>query len=309
MPSLVILGGTGFLGRSLLAYLNAYSTLPVKVVTRRVSSDMHLYSNRVTWHMANLFSPDALDNILSSGDIVIHLIYIQEREVDNFKMMDSILDACCRHQVSRFIHCSSAVVVGGTKDEFINEKTECIPRTQYERIKFRLEQQVQLAVLRGLNVAILRPTAIIGLGSQNLMKLAYSLVHGNRLMNYLRASLFGKRKMHLVPVRNVCAALMYIVNQKEYSSNCIYSISSDDNPENNFLAVEKMLLDALGLKQRKIPILRLPLVILSLCLRLRGRSASDLRRVYETNFAPECSLLEAINEFGQFFITAAALHN
>ncbi|KTD24335.1 Putative NADH-flavin reductase [Legionella lansingensis] len=304
MSSLVILGATGFLGKVLIAQKNIPSS--IKAVARKIPSDADLHSERITWYDVDLLSPRALDKVLEKDDIVINTVYINTHsEVDNLRLINNIIDACVRNEVKRLIHCSTAVVVGTAKEPRIDETVTCVPCTQYEKVKFAIEQQVLNAVGKGFEIAILRPTAMVGPHGKNLLKLANSLINGNQLVNYLRASLFGRRRMHLVSVRNVAVAIVHLALLDHLLSGSIYYVSSDDDPENNYLGVEKILLETLGLGARKIPILPVPLLFLSILLKIKGRSESNLARTYDsrkllaTHFVPIDSLYDAVSEFAK----------
>lgn len=307
MPSLVILGANGFLGRAILEQKNFH--LPVKAVARNVPSDERLFEKGITWYKADLLIPSALDHIVEKGDIVINLAYIKVADAaDNLKMIDNIVEACLRYGARRLIHCSTAAVTGRAANACVDETTTCLPVTKYEYSKFAVEQRVLNINLSALDWAILRPTAIVGVGGENLLKLIDSLINGSRVINYLRACLFGRRNMHLVPVRNVAAAMAHLVTQQNTLNGHIYIVSSDSDPENNFRDVEAMLLRALKLKPRKIPVLQLPLLCLSILLKFRGRSESNLIRVYDskkilaTHFIPVDSVYDAVNQLGKQFI-------
>ena len=304
MPSLVILGASGFLGRAIISHGN--SIFPIKAIARRIPLDVDLCADSISWCEADLLIPHSLNKVLESGDIVINLVYMRsDCANDNLCVINNIIDSCIRNKVARLIHCSTAVVAGATKDFCVDETTACLPLTQYERVKFAIEQLVLSAVSQGLDIAILRPTAIVGPNGENLNKLANSLINGNSLVNYFRAALFGRRKMNLVPVRNVAAAMMHLAFQQDPRRGEIYIISSDNDPSNNFLSVESIVLSALGRRSRKLPVLHFPQLILSVLLRLRGRSASNVARIYDckkllaTNFVPLDSVSDAIMDWGQ----------
>jgi len=306
MPSLVILGASGFLGRAMIALRN--HSFSVKAVARRIPSDIDIHIEGVTWYKADLLLSSSLDHVLENGDIVINLAYLKsENDADHLCMINNIINSCLQNNVRRLIHCSTAVVAGKTKESWVDEETVCFPVTPYERIKLNLEQCVLDATLMGLDVAILRPTAIVGPNGRNLIKLANSLINGSRLVNYFRASLFGRRKMHLVPVSSVAAAMVHLASSKVLLNGNIYIISSDD-PLNNFISVESILLNSLGLQPRKIPILPFPFLFLSILLKLKGCSDSTVGKVYDstklhaTNFTAVDSLSETIKEFGENFM-------
>lgn len=304
MPSLVILGAGGFVGRALIA--GGYSPIPIKAVARNIPSDADLTRERATWLAANLLTSTSLDEVLEPCDIVINLAYMSHAgKAENVRLIDNVIEACLRFRVARLVHCSTAIVVGAAPASRVVESTPCEPRTPYERTKWALEQRVLSALSRGLDVGIVRPTAIVGPGGQNLLKLARSLQNGSRIASYLRACLFGRRPMHLVPVRNVAAALLHLAVLPTALNGNVYQVSSDDDPDNNFHSVEGMLSRSLGLEPRKLPLLSLPGQVLALLLRFLGRSDTNLARHYDstklmaTGFMPLDSVADAVREFGE----------
>jgi nucleoside-diphosphate-sugar epimerase len=307
MSSLVILGAGGFLGKAIIE--RGTSLFPVKAVVRQKKSDVHFNSDRITWFEADLLIPGALDGILEKNDIIVNTAYIPgDNDADNLHLINNIIDSCIRNDVRRLIHCSTANVVGAVKNSHIDESVVCQPLTKYEQVKFAIEEQVLMSGLDDLNVTILRPTAIVGSEGKNLLKLADALMKGSQFVNYLRASLFRNRKMHLVSVHNVAAAILHLSTQDSLPSRDIYFISSDDDPKNNFLSIESILRETLGLKRRKIPVLPIPSSFLSMLLQLKGRSGFNLSRTYDskklfsTNFIPVDSLDNAVSQFGKSFL-------
>jgi nucleoside-diphosphate-sugar epimerase len=305
MSSMVILGAGGFIGRTLV--VDGHSPLHIKAVARNIPVDVDIGQRGTIWFEADLSKAASVDDLLGSGDVVINLAYNADAdEADNIAIIDNIINACLRARVSRLLHCSTAVVVGSTRVSRVVESTPCLPLTPYERTKWALEQRVLGALPRGLDVCILRPTAVVGPGGHNLRKLAKSLVSESAFTNYLRASLFGRRPTHLVPVRNVTAALLHLSVLPAASNGNTYIVSSDDDPNNNFRNIEDILLRSLGLQPRKLPLLPIPSEVLSLALRaLGGRSELGVARIYDSGklydsgFKPIDSVANAVREFGE----------
>ena len=132
--------------------------------------------------------------------------------------------------------------------------------------------EIEKIFLRGygklFELAILRPTAVFGRGGKNLLKLAHDLTRGSRILNYLKSSLFNYRKMNLVYIDNVVAALVFIISDDEFLTN-------------NYRDIEKCLLQRFGYKDYFIPPIPLPLFVLNLMLRAMGKSNFNSGRVYE----------------------------
>ena len=306
MSSVVVLGAGGFLGRALVE--SGLASVPIKAVARTIPLDMDSVKEGVTWFAADLGNPTSLQSILDDGDIVLNLVYMSgANEAVNIRLLDNIVEACLKAGAARLIHCSTAVVAGATRASYVSEVTPCVPQTSYERVKLTLEQRAASALSSGLDVGILRPTAIVGPGGQNLRKLATSLQHGNEIANYFRASLSGQRRMHLIPVIDVIGGLLHLAAMPTALGGGIFIISSDDDPDNNFNSVEKILLNCLGKKPRRWPLVPISRKVLDIFLKLLGRSDTDTARIYDsqklrgTGFASNCSIAEAVRDFGVDF--------
>jgi nucleoside-diphosphate-sugar epimerase len=197
--------------------------------------------------------------------------------------------------------------VGAGGELLVTEETQCIPIGPYERIKAALEQQVIQARRRGLRTIIVRPTAIVGPGGANLRSLAHSLLSGSAAWSYVRACLFGDRPMHLVPVATVVAAILHLAAQSDRCGNETFIVAADDDADNRFSAVERLLTASLALPPRQLPILPLPRMLLSSILRLRGRSDPAIERLYSsdklraTGFVPTVAIASAVTEFGDWY--------
>lgn len=304
MQSLVILGSNGFLGKALISGLD--DSISVKATVRNLSSSAIKEQKNVTWFEADITIPGSLNSIIQKDDIVLNLVYIpSENNKINLQIIDNILNTCIENKASRLVHCSTVGVVGASPDNLITEDTICLPRSSYEKNKEILEQNLLERTLQQLDIGILRPTTIIGPGGQNLLKLANSLLHGNRFLNYVRSCLFSYRPMHLVPVNDVADSLLHMAFFQGSLKKNIYIISADDDSINNFQSVERILIQSLGLKPRIFPVIPLPFWILSFLLRLMGRSAYNMKRRYSyeklrsINFQRKDTLKNAIQKFSE----------
>jgi len=302
MSSIVILGSNGFLGKALLRNNNFLK--PLKAIVRSIPTDADVHQNKITWIEADLMNPPAIISALSEGDIVINLAYIQDNNhLENMTLIDNIIEACVFSKVSRLVHCSTAVVVGDIKINHVNELSPCNPVTPYEITKLALEKRVLSASLRGLDIGILRPTAIVGCDGKNLLKLANSLIHGNQFSNYLKTCVIGKMPMHLVPARNVVAALFHLALLNKQLDGNIFIASADDDVDNNFQRVEEILFDELGLNYTKFSNIILPRILQSLLFKFINRNDINMNRTYSSKklndygFEPIDSVNEAVRQF------------
>lgn len=301
--ALVVLGARGFLGRHLCAAATG-GGLTVRAITRGAIPPAT--DATVDWMRVDVNSAAALTAAIAEGDIVVNLAFALD-EAENLGLVNALIEACNKKRASCLVHCSTAMVVGVGGELLVTEETQCIPLGPYERIKAALEQKVILARRHGLRTIIVRPTAIVGPGGANLRSLARSLLFGAAASNYMRACLFGDRPMHLVPVATVAAAILHLVAQSDRYRDETFIVAADDDADNRFPTVERLLTVSLGLPPRQLPLVPLPRMLLSSILRLRSRSDPAIERLYSsdklraTGFVPAVAVAAAVAEFGDWY--------
>lgn len=300
---LVVFGATGFLGRHVIAAAGELGW-QVRAVGRGSPPDVA--AGAVEWFSADFDSGETVEAVVREGDTVLNLAFARG-ENENLELLDVLLAACHRKRAACFVHCSTAVVAGATRSSIVTEDTPCVPLDAYERLKLALEQKVQSAARTGLSTIIVRPTAIVGPQGANLASLARSLLSGPAAWSYVRACLFGTRPMHLVPVATVASAILFLAAAPDRFAGETYIVAADDDPDNRFPTVERMLAAALNLPGRSFPVLPLPRALLSSILKLRGRSDPASERMYSseklraTGFVPVVSVADAVVEFGDWY--------
>jgi len=303
-PPLVVTGASGFIGRHFLAAAAAAGT-PVRALTRgRQGPPAGVAEGAVEWVFGDLDDPSVWQRLLVEGCTVVNLAYAQvaatEAAVAAARAMAA---ACAAAGVARIIHCSTISVFGRTAGGVIDETTPCHPVDDYGRQKLAIEEALRTADRGACELAILRPAAVFGAGGQALRTLVGSLAGGSRLANYARASLFGRRAMHLVPVETVVAALLFLCARREALHGELFIVAEDDDPLNNFRDVERTLMSALGVADYPLPPLPLPAGVLASLLRARGRSEIDpycrysAAKLRGAGFVPPIGFADALRAF------------
>ena len=301
--SLVLAGGTGFVGRGLLARLAQAWSGEVRVWARRPAEGLPA---AVRLDQVDLRDQAAVDAALPPGSMVVNLAYARNgRREENLAMAANLAAACVRRSAERLVHVSTAVVVGLVAQKWVTETTACRPVDEYQRTK--LEIEARLASLTGGRVplVILRPTAVFGWGGANLRKLVGDLLCASRVVNYVRSSLYGRRATHLVPVETVAAAVEFALSSPQAPGDGLYLVAEDEAPENSFRELERLLLKELGRHDYRIPPPPLPSWCLEATLRLNRRLVlrPDTRfssaRLRTAGFAPPLALREALERYAR----------
>jgi len=303
-----ITGGTGFIGKHLINALSHFPDLELRALTRSKAEYQLLKATNVRWFYGDLENLEILREFLVPGGVLVHLAYPTDWNLTRHLLATEELGRVTAEVgVKRIVLCSTAVVVGNAKSRRVNEDTICSPVSDYERTKLSIEQTFATLVKDSYQLAVLRPTAVIGPGGRNLIKLARDLTQGSRTVNYLRSSLFGRRRMNLVCVENVVAALDFLVRREQTMSHEVFIVSDDDDPLNNFRDIEVELMTQLGVANYPVPPLSVPRQVLSGILHLGGRSCTDPKRIYDgsrlvrAGYKKISTITQSLERFAVFF--------
>jgi nucleoside-diphosphate-sugar epimerase len=285
MKTIAITGASGFIGHHLVSQLLSSGDNRIKVLLKfaQVQATKSIFPSEVEVVVGDLRDPTSLDDFLEPGCTVINLAYLwSESEAVNLAATDNLLKACKLARVARLIHCSTADVAGRTSDQRVVESSPCLPITEYSVTKLKVEATLLTEDQVYFDVAILRPTAVFGPGGQNLKKLVQDLVQGNHLRNALKACVFGRRRMNLVYVDNVVAAIVFLVAREHKLDKQVFIISDDDAPSNDFASIEFEIIKGLGLRRPRLPRIYFPAWILSLILRSIGQNNVNPFCIYDS---------------------------
>jgi nucleoside-diphosphate-sugar epimerase len=277
-----VTGASGFIGGHLLAALGRAGDCDVRALARSARAASSPDARRVVWQAGDLDDDRALRAFMTADGTVVHLAYPDGWEARrHLALATRIGDIARETGIARLVHCSTAVVAGGTRTPVVTESTPCEPVLDYEHTKLEIEQVLARKAAGAFELVVLRPTAVFGPGGRNLLKLATALTTGRRAVNYLQSSLFGRRRMNLVCVENVVAALLFSVDRRRAVAGKTYIVSDDDDPANNFRDVELALMRGFGLADYAVAPMPLPMAALTLALRAAGRRSVRPDRVYE----------------------------
>jgi nucleoside-diphosphate-sugar epimerase len=270
---LVVLGARGFVGRHLLADLAPHWHGPVLAVSRRAGP---VVPAAVEVLQADPGAGSFWARQMPAGAVVVNLAWDAGGGRDaNLALADAVTDACATAHANRLVHVSTAMVAGRARGPWIDERTECRPVTDYQRMKLEVETRVVDQSRDRFGLVVLRPTAVFGPGGLNLRKLARDLTTRTDVENYLRACLQGHRPMHLVPVETVVRAIEFAAREACATTDRLYVVAADDAPANNYIDVERVMRAALGLTRRRVPPVPLPGAALPVAMRAMGRLSSD----------------------------------
>jgi nucleoside-diphosphate-sugar epimerase len=280
MKSIVITGASGYIGERLVSGLLSDGGYRIKLLRRTDVADNQ--SSKSVMHVTgDLLAPASLQGFLEPECIVVNLVYLWDAgEEANMTAMRNLVAECKAAGISRLIHVSTAAVVGRVDENLVDEATVCVPTSEYGITKLKVEAFLRDESRGSFDLVMLRPTAVFGPGADPLSKLVKDLLTGHRFRNYMKSSLFGMRRMNLVHITNVVAAIIFLSNQSGYFGGEIFIVSDDDADTNNFRDVESALMCGFGLPDYPLPRLPLPLGVLRMLLLFIGRNNINPRCNY-----------------------------
>lgn len=308
MQLIAITGASSFIGTHLIKRLSLCSDLRLRLLVNRNLNIPLQESEKVSIIRGNLLDIKTLNGFVETGCIVINLAYLSGHlPEENFAAMNNLLEVCSKANIRRLIHCSTAVVAGRVSADRVMEDTQIRPLKEYEVTKQRIEKII-LEKSDGLfETVILRPTAVFGKNGSNLVKLADDLLCGNRLVNYIKTCIYQFRRMNLVYIDNVVAAIEFFVQTDRNIIGETFIISDDEDPSNNYRDIEKYLMKRMGCKPYPVPPVPAPFLILKSLLRFSGRTNDNPALVYDcgkilsSGFKKPVSFKDGLSRFSDWY--------
>jgi nucleoside-diphosphate-sugar epimerase len=269
----VVLGGTGFVGRHLSDRFAATAGIQPLFIAHRRRPDWA----GPAFVDCPLEDVAALRDHLTGADVVVNLLR-PDGSGDRLRDIQRIITILGQHPPSRVIHASSITVHEGVAAPVVTEDTAPAPTSDYAREHVAIERS--LASVEGR--IVLRLGAVFGAGGVNLVKFAEEARTGSLARLALRRCGYGERRMHLVSVETVVAAIAHLAVAAPDAPGVLL-LTDDEDQRNTFGFVQDTLLEAFG-RPRLAALPNLPPAVLEAVLRRMGRRDGAVRQRYVTRF-------------------------
>lgn len=283
---IALIGATGFVGRTVAALLQSSPSLSLRALVRD-ESVLSVPGARITTVAGSLSDREALERLIVPGCVVINLA--RSEQGDYPLHVSTLVRAAISRKARRIIHMSSIDVFGAARPDLVDETVRPQPKNGYARGHLAAEESVRQAGSAGVDAVVLRAGAIFGAHGRNLVALAEEIAHGAPWRWRLRRMLNGQRRMHLVPVETIAAAIVHFTLAPQRAAHDLYIVCEDDRAENNFAFVHRELVAAFGGQDGGAGFV-LPPTCLRTALRLRGQPAEiatrrfDMTRLSQSGF-------------------------
>lgn len=306
---IALTGASSFIGRHFVKYLSLCDDFVVRAMVHNSQGAFPVASGKIITMRGDLRAIDTIRDLVSPGSVVVNLAYLGGAPPEqNIAAVENLLEVCGAAGIRRLIHCSTAVVAGRVKEDVITERTVLNPLNEYERTKSRLEQIVFDRSKGRFESVILRPTAVFGEGGKNLIKMADDIRQGSRIVNYLKSCLYQRRRMNLVFIDTVVAALAFLVKAPVNLDGEVFIVSDDEIPSNNYRDIETYFMRAMGYKDYSVSPVPLPLMLPHLLLRIMGRTnvnpvcVYDCGKILSAGLKKPLSFEEGLSRFAEWYM-------
>ena len=201
--TLLVTGATGFVGRHVVAALQAAGYTGIRCLTHGHAADAPALDGGVELVAGDVRDRESLDRAMTGVDLVVHLVaIIRERPGGvtfanvNHLGTRNLVEAARKAGVRRLVHQSA---IGADPE----------PGRGYSRSKWLGEQEV---IGSGIPFTILRPSIIFGRGDEFLNTLAAVV----KLFPVAPIAGGGRNRFQPIAVLDVARCLVQVVSQEEY---------------------------------------------------------------------------------------------
>lgn len=174
---ILVTGASGLVGSHLVKELSRNTKEIIALYnSSKPSKDLE---NLANWHQIDILDICALDEIFKNVKQVYHcaaIVSFNPKEKNKIHHLNidgtkNIVNACISNKVEKLVHVSSVAALGRIRPgEKINETmswSEETSNSEYGKTKYLSEMEVWRGFAEGLNVAIVNPSIILGLGNWN----------------------------------------------------------------------------------------------------------------------------------------------
>lgn len=187
-----VTGGTGFTGSHLVKRLlsNGHEVVVLDAQEGIVYDELIAAGAQI--HIGSITDKELVDRLTAGCEIVFHLAaafreIAVSQEVyweTNANGTRYALEAAVRHDVKRFIYCSTQGVHGHVENPPGDETSPIAPADYYQYTKHEGEKVVHEFAEQGLETCILRPTAIYGPGDPERWLILFKRVAPGRFLMF-----------------------------------------------------------------------------------------------------------------------------
>jgi nucleoside-diphosphate-sugar epimerase len=231
MKTVLVTGGSGFLGINLIRFLRAQGVERIRVLDIAPFDYPEQNEPWLEMTLGDVRDEQAVDKCVEGCDAVVNTaaalpLYspedIRTTEVDGAR---NVLDACKRLGVPRMIQISSTAVYGVPKKHPIYETDELIGVGPYGNAKIEAEEVCRKVREGGFCVPIIRPKSFIGPERLGVFALFYDWAYTGHGFPMIGS---GNNRYQLMDVEDLCSAIWSAMTLDESLVNTEFNIGAKE---------------------------------------------------------------------------------
>ncbi len=261
---ILVTGGTGFTGSCLVRYLLQRGHEVVALDNQEGIVLDELKRLGAKFVKGSVTDPELLKEVIPGCDAVYHLaaafrrinlpqkVYMET----NATAMRALLTICRDNGVKKFIYCSTQGVHGNIDDPPGDEDSPIEPEDYYQYTKYKGEEVAQEFIAQGMDITILRPTALYGPGDPSRFLMIFRQVKKGWFPYFGK----GGALYHPVYVESFCESFE-LARENPASKGQTYIIA--DGEYYPIREIVGKVADIMGIKVRQIFLPFWPMYILA----------------------------------------------
>lgn len=221
---MLVTGGTGFTGSALARRLleRGHEVVVLDNQEGIAYSELKEKGARIT--IASVTDDSVLEKLIPGCDVIFHLA-AAFRKVNlpkkvywdtNVTAMRRLLEIARDNKIPKIVYCSTQGVHGNVDNPPGNEDTPIEPEDYYQYTKYEGEKVAMEFVRNGMDITILRPTAIYGPGDPGRFLMLFKQVN----KGYFPFFGNGKALYHPVYIDNFVDAFELAAEKQEAKGQC-----------------------------------------------------------------------------------------
>jgi len=223
MTNILLLGGTGFLGKSLLKQLNKKNSLKLMIHKSDFQTNAEKFNG-------NILKKKSFFNEIRKNEIIINFLgQISTNESDfidlNIIGGINLLNSCLEKKIKKIILISTINVYGENLEQPSKENDPLKPKTTYGVVKMITEQMYEyFSKMHGIDIVILRLADIYGPNKKNgfLTQIINSL-NDKTMVPVCYNN--GKQQRDMLYIDDAIDCILNVINNSNYGFNS-FNVSS-----------------------------------------------------------------------------------
>ena len=223
MNNILLLGGTGFLGKPLLQKLETKNSVKIMIHNSNLQTSAKKFKG-------NILIQKSFSKEIRNNETVINLLGQMSADENGFINSNiigglNLLNSCIKKKIKRVILISSINVYGENLERPSKETDRLCPKTTYAGVKMITEQMYKaFAENHGINITILRVAGIFGPGNKRgfLTKIIQSIKNKNITPVCYNN---GEQQRDILYIDDVVDCILNVVNS-QHDGFHVFNISS-----------------------------------------------------------------------------------